>query len=413
MKDFFISHTKADKAWAEWIAWTLEEYGYSAVLDAWDFQVGRSFVGDMHKASIESARTIVVLSRGYMHKAFPLSEWAAAFVRDPGGSSGKIVPVRVEDFVVEGLLASLKYIDVVGLDEDTATQAVLNGIDNSRKKPDRKLRFPGNARHSAPKSGRFPGSAGQGVAEVEGKCVSRRLIYAKVPAYGLVDFSNLSNPYDALSDPTGFPDSHNRPPMVTGFLWLPGTQYLRSSVLEPFTPAAAVCALDPLRLVENLRSHIGTAELHKLLIPPRKLRKEEKHSFITAMGSVLEDCFEVAVTFPELFLRVGHHHPELAHQAMIDSFLLPLMQTHRRLGIENFHLRLYPVGDRGDCLLRNAKRVAKACYPKRGTTSVAFVGNNECGRILTAMARLFAWTVGSFHNSGNRHWISLLEAALE
>jgi hypothetical protein len=29
MKDFFISYHKVDKTWAEWIAWHLEEAGYS------------------------------------------------------------------------------------------------------------------------------------------------------------------------------------------------------------------------------------------------------------------------------------------------------------------------------------------------------------------------------------------------
>ena len=29
MKDFFISYNKADRAWAEWIAWHLEEAAYS------------------------------------------------------------------------------------------------------------------------------------------------------------------------------------------------------------------------------------------------------------------------------------------------------------------------------------------------------------------------------------------------
>ena len=33
-KDFFISYTKADKAWAEWIAWELENEGYTCVLQA-------------------------------------------------------------------------------------------------------------------------------------------------------------------------------------------------------------------------------------------------------------------------------------------------------------------------------------------------------------------------------------------
>ena len=31
MKDFFISYNQADRAWAEWIAWILEEAGYTVV----------------------------------------------------------------------------------------------------------------------------------------------------------------------------------------------------------------------------------------------------------------------------------------------------------------------------------------------------------------------------------------------
>jgi hypothetical protein len=30
MKDFFVSFNSADRAWADWIAWTLEEAGYQA-----------------------------------------------------------------------------------------------------------------------------------------------------------------------------------------------------------------------------------------------------------------------------------------------------------------------------------------------------------------------------------------------
>jgi hypothetical protein len=36
-RDFFISYTAADQAWAEWIAWQLEAEGYTTVLQAWDF----------------------------------------------------------------------------------------------------------------------------------------------------------------------------------------------------------------------------------------------------------------------------------------------------------------------------------------------------------------------------------------
>jgi len=41
-KDFFISYNKADREWAEWIAWQLEESGkYAVVIRAWDFGAGR------------------------------------------------------------------------------------------------------------------------------------------------------------------------------------------------------------------------------------------------------------------------------------------------------------------------------------------------------------------------------------
>ena len=47
-KDFFISYTGADQAWAEWIADTLERDRYTTVLQAWDFRPGEAFVDRMH-----------------------------------------------------------------------------------------------------------------------------------------------------------------------------------------------------------------------------------------------------------------------------------------------------------------------------------------------------------------------------
>lgn len=40
MQDFFVSYTQADRQWAEWIAWELEEVGFTTVLQAWDFPPG-------------------------------------------------------------------------------------------------------------------------------------------------------------------------------------------------------------------------------------------------------------------------------------------------------------------------------------------------------------------------------------
>ena len=54
MQDFFISYNSADRLWAEWIAWHLEEAHYTTVLQAWDFQPGTNFVLEMQWATTEA-----------------------------------------------------------------------------------------------------------------------------------------------------------------------------------------------------------------------------------------------------------------------------------------------------------------------------------------------------------------------
>ena len=61
VKDFFVSYNKADKAWAEWIAWVLEENGYTVVIQAWDFRPGGNFILDMQRATVEAERMVMVL----------------------------------------------------------------------------------------------------------------------------------------------------------------------------------------------------------------------------------------------------------------------------------------------------------------------------------------------------------------
>ena len=62
-KDFFISYNQADQDWAEWIAWILEEEGYSVVVQAWDFRPGENFVLEMHEAASNTDKTIAMFSR--------------------------------------------------------------------------------------------------------------------------------------------------------------------------------------------------------------------------------------------------------------------------------------------------------------------------------------------------------------
>jgi len=156
MKDFFISYNSADRQWAEWIAWQLEEVGYTTVLQAWDFRPGSNFVLEMQRAATEAERTIAVLSPYYLSARFTHPEWAAAFAQDPTGEKGTLVPVRVRECELKGLLPQIVYIDLVGLDEVSAWEELLAGVSRERARPSVPPGFPGAAPRSVLERPRFP-----------------------------------------------------------------------------------------------------------------------------------------------------------------------------------------------------------------------------------------------------------------
>ena len=141
--DFFVSYNRHDKTWAEWIAWTLEAAGYSVVIQAWDFRPGGNFVLDMQQAASQAERTIAVLSETYLNSQFTQPEWAAAFAQDPTGEKRLLIPIRVGECALKGMWATIVYVDLVGVEETTAQNLVLQAVQTGRTKPEQKPRFPG------------------------------------------------------------------------------------------------------------------------------------------------------------------------------------------------------------------------------------------------------------------------------
>jgi hypothetical protein len=124
--DFFISYTSADRAWAEWIA---------------------------------------CLSPDYLKSQFGAPEWAAAFARDPEGFKRLLVPVRVRECRIEGLLKSLVYIDVVGVNEVEARRRLLNDLRGQRAKPTEKPAFPGLGASEQSRTSPHPAFPGRSATE--------------------------------------------------------------------------------------------------------------------------------------------------------------------------------------------------------------------------------------------------------
>lgn len=156
MKDFFVSYSHLDQAWAEWIASTLEDAKYSTVIQAWDFPAGSNFAAEMQRAATECKRTIAVLSKEYLASVYTLSEWLVAFADDPTGQHRKLVPVRVQPCEIVGFLKPIVYCDLVGLDQTKAKDALINAVRTERRKPDEPSAFPGRQLADADKKAGLP-----------------------------------------------------------------------------------------------------------------------------------------------------------------------------------------------------------------------------------------------------------------
>jgi hypothetical protein len=161
MKTFFVSYATADEAWASWVAWVLEEAGFSVVLQAWDFRPGSNFMLDIQRALQQAERIIVILSPAYVESDYASAEWAAGVATDPTGIARKVVPVRVERCEPPGLLRAITYIDLVDQhDEELARKKLLDGLTRLRMKPEKPPPYPGATRpRIAPNHPAFPAGA--------------------------------------------------------------------------------------------------------------------------------------------------------------------------------------------------------------------------------------------------------------
>jgi hypothetical protein len=123
--DLFISYSPADEQWATWIAWQLETVRYRTMLQAWDFVPGTNFIEFMDRGLSDAAAVIAVLSRHYAKSTYGRLEWQATLRADPGNAASRLIPVRVEECPLEGLLATITYIDLVGVADPTHARDLL------------------------------------------------------------------------------------------------------------------------------------------------------------------------------------------------------------------------------------------------------------------------------------------------
>ncbi|WP_067462685.1 TIR domain-containing protein [Actinomadura macra] len=187
--DFFISYSPADERWASWIAWQLEAAGHRTMMQAWDFVPGTNFIDFMDRGLSEAKAVVAVLSSNYLRSRYGRLEWMAALRADPDDPARKLVTVRIEDCPIDGLLSTITYVDLVGVDDpDEARGLLMRRIQEALAGHARPLNgpgFPGGAPNQAgrpPLVGHVEGGGENGGNRLPGPAGERPVRRAPVAA---------------------------------------------------------------------------------------------------------------------------------------------------------------------------------------------------------------------------------------
>ncbi|MEM6866797.1 MAG: SUMF1/EgtB/PvdO family nonheme iron enzyme [Cyanobacteria bacterium P01_C01_bin.121] len=125
VKDVFISYTSADQAWAEWLAWVLEENDYTVETQSLASKQADNFSQVIREAGREHQQVLLVVSEALL-KADDASSSPISSNINLG--SAFLVPVEVDDCEPPEYIADLKSISLVEKTEVEAEQTLLGAM---------------------------------------------------------------------------------------------------------------------------------------------------------------------------------------------------------------------------------------------------------------------------------------------
>jgi tetratricopeptide (TPR) repeat protein len=127
--DFFISYSKEDLHTARWIADCLHEKGHSVHYQDRDFAPGSEFNREIDENLRHARRIIAIVSTASLNSEWCRREWDAA--------GDKLLPIRIENVSINGLLGNRTYTDLFGpgMDHEHRQQALLAAVAGRQSAP--------------------------------------------------------------------------------------------------------------------------------------------------------------------------------------------------------------------------------------------------------------------------------------
>ncbi|MCK9927666.1 TIR domain-containing protein [Frankia sp. Mgl5] len=147
-RSFFISYSRHNRDWADWVSWELEAAGHSVNVQHWDSVAGTSYLAWIETSIRNADHIVVLLSEAYLNSAFGQTEFLMAYQVDPSTAHRRVIPIRVENCEPPrgSYLAQLTYFDLFGMAVEKARRQLVESVEaviSGRDRPKMPPVFPG------------------------------------------------------------------------------------------------------------------------------------------------------------------------------------------------------------------------------------------------------------------------------
>jgi hypothetical protein len=418
----FISYAWEDEEYRLWVkrlATRLREDGVDARLDAWHLGANDS-VPDFMNREIRQARWVLVLCSPACRSKVHATEdqvrstgvgWEARLLSGHwfAAAENKVIAALARGTWLDSapdFLRATRYDDLSDPQTfETRYRELLRRLTDTSEKPPPLGVLPADLDAQPVEPLRGLDTAPTVILQ---KYLSpSKIVYTRVTAEGVFDW-DLSPiaAYDFFDtiDPEG------RQPRVTAILFLPNTDYFKKPPSNKrFTAITAICCLEPNKIASDFMQSIQVENLD--VLGRWKMEIWERERLFSIMAATLGGTFIVSVALPSALLWAGLGKPSISYRAICGVLVVPLVELHRTLKVEEFHLRFPKIGECTQAFRGMVRGVLNNAYPKKGQASVDAIEEGSSFEVLADMAKHISYAVERLYRQPepDKKWISYFE----
>ncbi len=128
MKDYYVSYSHHDEETARWVSYQISMFGFSTILNPWDYLPGEDFLAKMREAAPYCKKIVILVSERALPDILSSDTTKRQFLLGASGLEKKSIIVRLDPCEIEAYFKRFRYIDLVNLSENEARERLLSGL---------------------------------------------------------------------------------------------------------------------------------------------------------------------------------------------------------------------------------------------------------------------------------------------